>query len=216
MRLLSGPHHALVGDLWFHLDPQVHVMVNADMNWYVIHTKPGMEKAAHRAIESAGIPSFYPEHIREISHARRHEKIRRPLFPQYTFAKFDTADQFGPWTNITRISCVLTILGMRKASRDFTDDQLKQIEGQRPTPIRTDIIEKMQALIETFGGTIPLQKMALEPFSVGIKVKIMDGPFEGFEGLVDEDHRVRVKVLLDIFGRRTPITLTRDVLALQH
>lgn len=182
--------------------------------WHVVMTKPGMEKAVHKAILHSQIAGFHPEHVRSIVDNGRTVQVKRPLFPLYTFARFNPHDKKDPWPVILRMPGVSTILGMKRASRSLTEAQLRSIDAQKPIPIRSDVIEKLQQLIETYGGAIPLQKKGAERLKAGTKVEILDGPFTGFRGLVDTDHVVRVKVLLDIFGGRTPITISREAIAI--
>jgi transcription antitermination factor NusG len=168
----------------------------------------------HKAVKHAGVPSFFPQHMRLFVEHGKTVQINRPLFPLYTFAQFDPHDKADPWPVILRIPGVSTILGMKRASRELTEDQLRSIDLQKPSPIRSDVIEKLQVLVETYGGAIPLQKKSAEKLLKNTRVKILDGAFEGFEGLIDEDHVTRVRVLLDIFGRSTPISIPREAIAI--
>jgi transcriptional antiterminator NusG len=77
--------------------------------------------------------------------------------------------------------------------------------GTRPIPLTVDEAESLLKQIET-GATVPRERII---FSKGDNVRIIDGPFMGFNGMVDEvdsDHS-RVKALVSIFGRSTPVEL---------
>lgn len=184
--------------------------------WFVIATKPGMERGVDRGVKTLNVGHLCPLHVRVVRHAGRDERVKRPLFPLYTFAQFDIADPNDPWPKILRIPGVVTILGMKRASRGLTETQLRSIDAQKPTPMRPGVIEHLQQLMDVNGGAIPLQKKAFQPLEKGTKVTIIEGPFSSFEGLVVEDARTRVKVLLDLFGRSTPLELHRDQIRLQH
>jgi transcriptional antiterminator NusG len=75
--------------------------------------------------------------------------------------------------------------------------------GTRPSPIPKEEIERLQ---KRMGIEEPKYKIDLE---IGEHVKITDGPFSGFEGVVDEidQGKGKIKVLVSMFGRETPVNL---------
>ena len=75
--------------------------------------------------------------------------------------------------------------------------------GNKPTPLRQDEVDK---IIKRMDAEVPKIKVS---FKVGQKVRIVEGPFEDFMGTVDEIdlERARVRVLVNFFGRETPIEL---------
>jgi transcriptional antiterminator NusG len=75
--------------------------------------------------------------------------------------------------------------------------------GNKPTPLRQEEVDK---ILKRMDAQAPKIKVS---FKVGQKVRIVEGPFEDFMGTVDELdlERARVKVLVNFFGRETPIEL---------
>lgn len=159
--------------------------------WFVVQSKPGQEIKAWVGVAEQGFETFFPSLTKEIRHARRVEKVVRPLFPCYLFVTFDLADPWGP---ILHTRGVQTILGVATA-------------GQ---PVRTPwgFVEMLSG--QARAGHFTQGAAPIERFAAGEKVKIMQGPFTGFEAIVDIDERQRVKVLLDFLGTQTPISLQRE------
>jgi transcriptional antiterminator NusG len=82
----------------------------------------------------------------------------------------------------------------------------------KPQPLKTSEVERILGRIEgdkTSKGTVEI------PFEVGEHVKVIDGPFSDFTGVVDEisPERRKIKVMVSIFGRATPVEL--DVLQVE-
>ena len=77
--------------------------------------------------------------------------------------------------------------------------------GTEPIPLTTEEVDTLLKQIDT-GAAVPRHK---EEFHKGDNVRIIDGPFLGFNGMVDDvdQERGRVKVLVSIFGRGTPVEL---------
>jgi transcriptional antiterminator NusG len=75
--------------------------------------------------------------------------------------------------------------------------------GNKPTPLRQEEVDK---ILKRMDAQAPKIKVS---FKIGQKVRIVEGPFEDFMGTVDEIdlERARVKVLVNFFGRETPIEL---------
>jgi transcription termination/antitermination protein NusG len=77
--------------------------------------------------------------------------------------------------------------------------------GKRPTPVSEKEVQRILGVVEE-GVERPAQMIR---FDLGEKVKVIDGPFDQFEGLVEEvdESRQRLKVAVSIFGRATPVEL---------
>jgi transcriptional antiterminator NusG len=75
--------------------------------------------------------------------------------------------------------------------------------GSKPTPLRPEEVDK---ILKRMDAEAPKIKIS---FKIGQKIRIVEGPFEDFMGTVDEIDldRARVKVLVNFFGRETPIEL---------
>jgi len=169
--------------------------------WYVIHTYSGYEKKVQKnltqRIESMGmrdkiyqvvVPS---ETTVEMKNGRR-ESITRNMFPGYVLVNMielregDEASNQA-WFVVRNTPGVTSFVGAENKPIPLPDEEirsiLKQSEAQAPTVLPT--------------------------FTRGQNVRIIDGPFAEFIGVVDEvsTERNKVKVLVSFFGRETPVEL---------
>jgi transcriptional antiterminator NusG len=164
--------------------------------WYVLHVYSGFESKVAEAIkekaEKQGIQDKIEDIMvptEEVVEIKRGQKVNseRKVFPGYVLAKMDMSDQI--WHLVKNTPKVTGFLG----------------GGNKPVPIS----EKEAARLMT-----QLQEGIEKPrtsitFEIGEKVKVMEGPFASFEGMVEEidESKSRVKVSVSIFGRATPVEL---------
>lgn len=183
--------------------------------WFVVNTKPGCEKLANTAIQEGGFETFFPTHTKEIRHARRTQLVERPLFPLYIFVTFDPEQQFpnAHWGAILHMRGVRTILGMRR-QLGIPANWIRDDKPLMPLSISESVVRELRILCNAHGGSIRLASDTSMEMPSGSKIKVLNGPFRGFEGLVDRDEKVRVTILLDILGRSTPVSVSREHLAL--
>ncbi len=176
-------------------------------SWYVVQTKAGQERAVGRGIEKLAIEILLPTFKRTIAVGRRREDVIRPLFPLYLFAAFEVSED--EWRAIFRVDGVQTILPINgRASR----------AEKLPIPVPLRVIDALTAAIELGGGHVQImdkeqRRLPLPRLTPGQKVRVIEGPFDGFEGLVDRDQKKRVQVLLDILGKKTPTMVPREALS---
>jgi transcription antitermination factor NusG len=184
--------------------------------WFVVQTRAGQERAVSRAIKTADIAVYLPTFKREISVGRRREDVIRPLFPLYTFAFFDLDSD---WGRILRTPNVQTILGLNSGRpraeerRAFAD--LEEERFPVPIPVPDFVITRLKQLALLGGGHIVINEQRPAPLPRLIpdqKVRVIEGPFDGLEGLVDQDHKHRVWVLLDILGKQRRTLIPREAL----
>lgn len=165
--------------------------------WYVIHVYSGFEKKVAQSIEEqakqAGMEHLIEKvmvPVEEVVEMRRGAKVQaeRKFFPGYVLANMEMTDE--TWHLVKNTPKVSGFLGGG---------------GSRPTPISeveaNRIIHQVQEGIER-------PKPAIV-FEVGEQVRVCDGPFASFNGLVEEvdEERSRLKVSVSIFGRATPVEL---------
>ena len=164
--------------------------------WYVIHAYSGFEtkvaqsireqakqKGMEHLIEDVQVPT------EEVVRMRRGAKVssERKFFPGYVLAKIDMTDE--SWHLVKNTPKVTGFLGSAGKPTPISDAEADRImhqvqEGiERPKPMIT--------------------------FEVGEQVRVADGPFSSFNGLVEEvdDEKARLKVAVSIFGRATPVEL---------
>jgi transcriptional antiterminator NusG len=162
--------------------------------WYVIHTYSGYENKVktnleHR-IESMGVEDqiyqvLVPmEEEIEIRNGQR-QTVNKKVFPGYVLVEMIMTDE--SWYVVRNTPGVTSFVG----------------SGNRPTPLREG---EVKAILKQMGVEAPKFKVQFEK---GQSVRVTDGPFAEFIGTVDEVHpeRNKVRVLVSIFGRETPVEL---------
>jgi len=162
--------------------------------WYVIHSYSGYEnkvmKNLHHRIESMDMQGKIfqvvvpTEEEVELKDGQR-RTIERRVFPGYILVEMVLDED--SWYVVRNTPGVTGFVG----------------SGTKPTPLRQDEVDK---IIKRMDAEVPKIKVS---FKVGQKVRIVEGPFEDFMGTVDEIdlERARVRVLVNFFGRETPIEL---------
>jgi transcriptional antiterminator NusG len=164
--------------------------------WYVIHVYSGFEKKVAALIreqaEQKGLSDMFEEILvptEEVVEIKRGAKVsaERKFFPGYVLIKMDMSDE--TWHLVKNTAKVTGFLGSRGRPAPITDAEAMRImrqvqEGiERPKPSVT--------------------------FEVGEQVRVCDGPFTSFNGLVEDvdEEKARIKVAVSIFGRATPVEL---------
>ena len=165
-------------------------------HWYVINVHSGSEKKVAEAIrekidESKLQDKFsdvlVPTH--EVLEMRRGKKTmaEKKFFPGYVLIKMEMNEE--TWYLVNSISKVSKFLGAKG----------------RPSPISQAEAERLLNQVEEGGPMAASQ----ESFEIGEQVRVCDGPFASFNGLVEEvdQEKARLKVTVSIFGRSTPVDL---------
>ncbi len=165
--------------------------------WYVMHVYSGFEKKAKQAIlekaEKLGLTDMFDEILvptEEVVELRRGSKVNaeRKFFPGYVLIKMEMTDQ--TWHLVRDTPKVTGFLGG---------------SGTRPVPISEAEAQRIMSQVKE-GIERPRPSIT---FEVGEQVRVCDGPFNSFNGLVEEvdEERSRLKVAVSIFGRSTPVEL---------
>ena len=164
--------------------------------WYVIHVYSGFEKKVAVSIreqaEQKGLAESFEEILvptEEVVEVKRGSKVssERKFFPGYVLIKMDLSDE--TWHLVKNTAKVTGFLGGRG----------------RPSPISdaeaTRIMRQVQEGIERPKPSVT--------FEVGEQVRVCDGPFTSFNGLVEEvdEEKARIKVAVSNFGLATPVEL---------
>lgn len=164
--------------------------------WYVLHVYSGFEAKVAEAIRDKAAKQGIEDRIEdilvpteEVVEIKRGQKVNseRKVFPGYVLAKMDMSDQI--WHLVKDTPKVTGFLG----------------GGNKPVPISEK--EAARLIVQLQEG-IEKPRAAIT-FEIGEKVKVMEGPFASFEGMVEEidEAKGRVKVSVSIFGRATPVEL---------
>ncbi len=169
-----------------------------ESHWYVIHTYAGFEGRVRTGIveranqlgmsEAVGQVLVPTEDVVEFKEGKRRAS-KRKFFPGYVLL-----EAHGPLTDE-----VVTMIKETPKVTGFVGG------GGRPIPLYPEEVATLLKQLES-GVSAPRE---LASFAKGDNVRIVDGPFLGFNGMVDEvdqDHG-RVKALVSIFGRSTPVEL---------
>jgi transcriptional antiterminator NusG len=164
--------------------------------WYVVHTYSGHEERAakniERAVKQAAIQDQVPrvlvptESVAEMKNGKKTITDRK-FFPSYVLVKMEMSGD--AWRVISNTPGVTRFVGV----------------GSKPQPLSDEEIERILGRIE---GTKEKPTPTI-PFHIGEHVKVCDGPFTEFAGVVDEVHpeRGKLKVMVSIFGRPVPVEL---------
>lgn len=169
------------------------------MNWYVLRAISGQEKKVkqyldseiqrlkmEKAISQILIPT---EKVFEMRNGKK--KVReRSFLPGYILIEAELQPEIVQ--AIKDVPGVIGFLGGEK--------------GQAPEPIRKSEVNKILGKVDEVNEQ---GEMPETPFYVGEPVKVMDGPFNGFSGVIDEvmADKKKLKVIVKIFGRNTPVEL---------
>lgn len=167
--------------------------------WYIIHAYSGFENKVRDAImadatrlgldtlvESVEVPS---ETVTEV---RRGKKVssERKVFPGYVLAKLNmTDDVYHLVKNTPKVTGFLGAFG-------------------KPQPISETEASRILSTKDEMAAAAPKAKIKVD-YEIGDTVKVLEGPFASFNGIVEEldFDRSRVKVGVSIFGRATPVEL---------
>lgn len=163
-----------------------------EVRWYACWTRSRAEKRVKAWLDTHRIEAFLPLVEKERQWADRKKRVPFPLFPGYLFVR--VAAERVP--EVVRAPSVVTIVGT---------------EG-RPSPIRGREIASVRALLEGVNrsGILPSPADFLED---GDWVRVIDGPFEGMEGILLEGAgRPRVVVQLSAIHQAVRVELERAVL----
>jgi len=166
------------------------------VRWYVLNVYSGFEKKVVESIREMsakrGCADDFEELLiptEEVTHIRRGKKVtsERKFFPGYILLKMELSDE--SWNFVKNTPKVTGFLGA----------------GHKPMPISEAEATRLLKQLEE-GAEKP---RSLVMFEIGEEVKVCDGPFESFTGLVEEvdSDRERLKVSVSIFGRSTPVEL---------
>lgn len=172
--------------------------------WYSVSVLSNFEKKVaeqiRHAVAEAGLEDQIEEVLvpeEEVIEVRRGKKVMVPrrFMPGYVLVRMEMSD--AGYHLINSINRVTGFLGPQG----------------KPMPMRDDEVNAILNRVEEGAE----QPRTLIHFDIGEKVNVTDGPFEGFDGMVEEvdDENQRLKVSVSIFGRATPVELEYSQVAKQ-
>ena len=167
-----------------------------DKRWYIVHAYSNFEKKVAESIreqaKQRGLEDLFEQVLvptEKVTEVRRGRKIdaERKFFPGYVLVKMNLTDEaFHLIKNTPKVTGFL--------GTDKKPMPISEVEAQR-------ILQQVQEGVERPKPSVS--------FEVGEQVRVSDGPFASFNGVVEEvdEDRSRVKVAVSIFGRATPVEL---------
>lgn len=164
-----------------------------DAQWYVVHTYSGYEKAVAATIEKAAENRRMQDLILEVKiptemvtevHDSQTKTVERKIFPGYVLIKMIMTDE--SWHLVRNVRGVTGFVGSANKAIPLMEEEILALG-----------IEKHEIVVG---------------YEVGSTVKVTDGPLAGFLGTVDEIEmdKSRVRVIVSMFGRETPVDLDFD------
>ncbi|MBM9466223.1 transcription termination/antitermination protein NusG [Nakamurella sp. YIM 132084] len=188
----------------------------ADGDWYVVHSYAGYENKVKTNLETRIRSLQMEEHIfqievpteevTEIKNGQR-KQVQRKVYPGYILVRMDLTD--ASWSAVRNTPGVTGFVGAT---------------AQRPSPLSLDDVVKILApapqkkagagTAAASGGTATATRTEVD-FSVGESVTVMDGPFATLPATINEVNAdaQKLKVLVSIFGRETPVELSFNQVA---
>ena len=172
----------------------------SDLKWYVLKAVSGQENKVKAYIESEIKRLNYDAYVTQVVipmekviQMRNGKKVpkEKPFYPGYLMVE---ANLMGEVPHVIKnIPGVISFLSLTK--------------GGEPVPMRKSEVNRM------LGKMDELSEFAVEtniPYVVGESVKVIDGPFNGFNGTIEKIHedKKKIEVSVLIFGRKTPMELS--------
>ncbi len=176
-------------------------MAEASPNkWYVVRAVSGQEAKIKDYIASEinrlGYDSYLEDILvptEKVVQIRNGKKINKEkvYYPGYIMIK---ADLSGEIPHI--IKSVTNVIGF-----------LGETKGGEPIPLRTAEVNRLLGKVDEL--ELSKEHVAI-PFTVGESIKVVDGPFNGFNGTIEEvnEEKRKLQVMVKIFGRKTPLELS--------
>lgn len=170
--------------------------------WYVLRTLSGKEKKVKQYIENEleeqpSLKDFVFQVViptEKVLQIRRGKKIikEKNYYPGYILVEAVLNGEVEHF--LRNVPNVVSFVGAEK--------------GKKPSPLREEDIAHILKIVDNLKEKTEEEALA-QTFNLGEEVKIIDGAFNGFVGVIDEinEERKKLKVMVKIFGRKTPLEL---------
>jgi transcriptional antiterminator NusG len=169
--------------------------------WYVVHSYAGYENKVKSNLESRIASMNMEDRIFEVVipledvveyKGGKKVTVQKKVFPGYLLCRADLDDD--AWSVVRQTPGVTGFVG----------------PGTKPTPLsRAEVESILQVNTDTVGGGATKQRRPRLEHEIGETVRVKEGPFADFTGEVSEinEDQLKLKVLVNIFGRETPVEL---------
>ncbi len=173
----------------------------SDKKWYVVRAVSGQENKIKTYIENEisrlGLGDFVEQVLvptEKVVQIRNGKKINKEkvYFPGYIMIK---ANLSGEIPHI--IKSITNVIGF-----------LGETKGGDPVPLRQSEVNRMLGKVDELN--VEADANVAIPFTIGETVKVIDGPFNGFDGTIEKinEEKRKLEVMVKIFGRKTPLELS--------
>ncbi len=163
-------------------------MAEADTHWFALAVVPRKEKATAQVLRAKGYEDFLPLYSVRRRWSDRVKTVELPLFPGYVFCRFDPQNRLP----ILKIPTVMSVAGM----------------GRNPQAVPLDEIDALQAVCQSGMKTIPCPYL-----TEGARVRIMEGPLSGVEGILTEATDTRLILSVTLLQRSISVAIDRNWIA---
>ena len=169
-------------------------------NWYVVHTQSGYEKKVRQNLQARTASMHLEDRILEVEipmedvdEFRNGKKVTvsKKVFPGYLLVRCYLDDE--AWAAIRDTPGIVNFVGA----------------GGKPSRLSRKEVETFLPVADESESVVPKRSKARLGFGVGDTVRVKEGPFADFSGAIQEinEDQLKVKVLVNIFGRETPVEL---------
>jgi transcriptional antiterminator NusG len=185
-------------------EPEIIILSPYDRpgRWYVVHTYSGYENKVKGNLENNIKSRMMEETVHEIVipmedvvefKGGKKVTVSKKVFPGYILVRMDLDDD--NWSAVRNTPGVTGFVG----------------SGTKPVPLSRKEVENILQ-VEVIGGDAPVNTKRSRPrleYELGETVRVKEGPFADFSGQIDEinEDQLKLKVLVNIFGRETPVEL---------
>ncbi|MBT8304088.1 MAG: transcription termination/antitermination protein NusG [Bacteroidia bacterium] len=175
--------------------------VKNDKKWYVVRAVSGQENKIKAYIENEisrlGLEDFVEQVLvptEKVIQIRNGKKVHKEkvYFPGYIMIK---ANLSGEIPHI--IKSITNVIGF-----------LGETKGGDPVPLRMSEVNRMLGKVDELN--VEADANVAIPYTIGETVKVIDGPFNGFDGTIEKifEEKRKLEVMVKIFGRKTPLELS--------
>ncbi|GAA4043124.1 MULTISPECIES: transcription termination/antitermination protein NusG [Flavobacterium] len=173
---------------------------NSVKKWYVVRAVSGQENKVKAYIETEisrlGMSDYISQVLvptEKVVQVRDGKKISKDkvYFPGYVMIE---ANLTGEIPHI--IKSITGVIGF-----------LGEVKGGDPVPLRLSEVNRMLGKVDELAVNVDTQSI---PFKINETIKVIDGPFNGFNGTIEKinEEKRKLEVMVKIFGRRTPLELS--------
>ncbi len=159
---------------------------NLDRTWYLIYTKPRQEQVAQENLLRQGYEIYLPLIRQRKRRSGKYQVIVKPMFPRYLFIRLNTeTDNWGPIRSTRGVSGLVRF-------------------GMQPAQIPNRLMNSLRDRDDDSG----IQDLQVPEYASGNKVRIIEGPMAGCEGIfMAKTGQERVVILLEIAGQTARLNL---------